>query len=452
MVALSRAPAPRVLVYLTLATIALLVGANLCAQHLTATVDESALGIASNAAPSLRHLSNARGRVGAITHAAHLTIEAGVPIDAQQVKGAEEELEGDLANYVALPHFPGEAELFEIVKRTIAALEASVARAIVTGASGDAEARLARATDVTDQFDLADNALENLIAFNAAEATRLQVDVASTHLRARRLSYVLDGLAATLAMLFLLLATNGARAREHAVEERERLMEARNVELDLFAGRVAHDLTNPLTAVALSLSLIQRYEPSHDQLGPALTRVQKNVERMSQTIDGFLRFAQAGAKADPSARADVAEVVSTAIDAARRAAELAHADLRVDLPGAAWVHCPPALLTSVVSNLVQNAVKYITGAPEGTRRIEVRVKNAVTGRVRVEVQDTGPGIPRGLERTVFEPFVRVGKNTQPGTGLGLATVKRIVEAYGGEVGVESGDENGSRFWFELPEA
>jgi len=72
--------------------------------------------------------------------------------------------------------------------------------------------------------------------------------------------------------------------------------------------------------------------------------------------------------------------------------------------------------------------------------------------VRVEVADTGPGLPPGSEQLVFEPFRRAGNSHLPGLGIGLATVKRIVEAYGGRLGVWSTPGRGSTFWFELPEA
>jgi len=65
------------------------------------------------------------------------------------------------------------------------------------------------------------------------------------------------------------------------------------------------------------------------------------------------------------------------------------------------------------------------------------------------VQDTGPGIPSEKKGALFEPYVR-GESNQPGIGLGLATVKRLTEAHGGRVGVESSPGAGSTFWFELP--
>ena len=92
-------------------------------------------------------------------------------------------------------------------------------------------------------------------------------------------------------------------------------------------------------------------------------------------------------------------------------------------------------------------MKYIGDRPE--RRVTVRVIERKEA-VRVEVADTGPGIPEELREEIFQPYVRGTASDQPGIGLGLATVKRIAETHGGSVGVETALGRGSVFWFELP--
>ena len=102
----------------------------------------------------------------------------------------------------------------------------------------------------------------------------------------------------------------------------------------------------------------------------------------------------------------------------------------------------------MLGNLVDNAAKYVTG---GTPPHRICVRGCIKGtRVRVEVHDNGPGVPPGSEELVFEPFRRLGNLREPGLGIGLATVKRIAEAYEGRVGVTSNHDRGSTFWFELP--
>ena len=105
-------------------------------------------------------------------------------------------------------------------------------------------------------------------------------------------------------------------------------------------------------------------------------------------------------------------------------------------------------VVQVVSNLVDNAMKY---APNGP--IHVRVSR-LGGRVRVEVEDSGPGVPSEEQARVWEKFFRgtevVRHNLQRGTGIGLALVKALVEAQGGQVGLEDAPSGGALFWFELP--
>jgi signal transduction histidine kinase len=72
--------------------------------------------------------------------------------------------------------------------------------------------------------------------------------------------------------------------------------------------------------------------------------------------------------------------------------------------------------------------------------------------VRIEVSDTGPGVPAELQARLFNPYVRAGSASIPGLGLGLATVRRLADAYGGEVGLDDNPGGGSRFWIELPRA
>jgi signal transduction histidine kinase len=111
------------------------------------------------------------------------------------------------------------------------------------------------------------------------------------------------------------------------------------------------------------------------------------------------------------------------------------------------VACAPGVLVSVVSNLVRNAIAHMGEAT--SRRVVLRCAPAER-RVRFEVEDTGPGLPAGFADLAFQPYVRGPSSGAPGIGLGLATVKRLVEAHGGAVGVRSVTGAGALFWFELP--
>src|SRR5205085_1152559 len=127
-------------------------------------------------------------------------------------------------------------------------------------------------------------------------------------------------------------------------------------------------------------------------------------------------------------------------------AEERNIEVRIDPFPLCSVRCSQGVLTSLVSNLVRNAIKYMGNSE--VRRISVQVTDS-GDRWRLSVQDTGPGVPLEKKSILFEPYVRA-ESKQPGIGLGLATVKRLAEAHGGHVGVEASPGSGSTFWFELP--
>ena len=125
-----------------------------------------------------------------------------------------------------------------------------------------------------------------------------------------------------------------------------------------------------------------------------------------------------------------------------------HAELRIEETPDVAVACSPGVLLSVLGNLLRNGLKYLGDAE--TREVLLRVRQR-RGRVLFEVEDTGPGIPPSLGMRIFEPYIRGPNTGAPGIGLGLATVKRLVESHGGTLGVRSGARGGALFWFELDE-
>jgi len=165
-------------------------------------------------------------------------------------------------------------------------------------------------------------------------------------------------------------------------------------------------------------------------------------------VDGLLEFARSGARPPALVETDVRTVLDDVAEGVRDDAEQRNIELRIEPFPPCSVKCSQGVLTSLVSNLVRNAIKYMGSAE--VRRIAVRVEDAGESW-RVSVEDTGPGIPQDKRSTLFEPYVRVDSN-QPGIGLGLATVKRLAEAHGGRVGVDPSPKTGCTFWFELPKA
>jgi signal transduction histidine kinase len=226
---------------------------------------------------------------------------------------------------------------------------------------------------------------------------------------------------------------------------RRKAADVRLADLEHFAGRMSHDVRSPLASVSLALDLVKR-SPENPRVPQAIDEALATLERVGRLVNGLLTFATAGVRPVDGAGASVGEVLADAVEGARPAALAKHVELRLaDMPSAN-VAASPGVLTSVVSNLLDNAIKYM-GACR-VRRVIVRAKQCGS-RMRIEVRDTGPGVPRELAKSIFEPHLRGPESDLPRIGLGLATVRRLCEAHGGAVGMLR-LAAGTLFWFELP--
>jgi signal transduction histidine kinase len=219
-------------------------------------------------------------------------------------------------------------------------------------------------------------------------------------------------------------------------------------ELNDFAGRVAHDLRNPLQAIGLSLAVIRR-RTTEERTIATCEKAQQSARRMSEFIQELLAFARSGARPAPGAVARVEQILKEAQQDVAPLAEAKGIDVRVAAATGLWARIAPGPLRAIVSNLADNAVKYMDGDRE-ERRVDLSAR-ATGDKVEIRVRDTGPGIPDEVLPHVFEPFYRA-TNRPGGFGLGLETVKRLVQAHGGRISVESHVGRGSVFTVTLPAA
>jgi signal transduction histidine kinase len=194
---------------------------------------------------------------------------------------------------------------------------------------------------------------------------------------------------------------------------------------------------------------VAKLHPGDPRALTALDGATKTLRRVSSLVDGLLVFAKSGARPAEGAQADVRHVLSDVVEATGRVAGERGIALELEEICPTTVACSPAVLTSMVSNLLDNAVKYM--GERSLKRVSLRARNE-GAMTRIEVRDTGPGVPRALWSTIFEPYVRAPGSTVPGLGLGLAAVRRLAEAHGGSVGIADNVPAGSVFWFELPNA
>ena len=213
-----------------------------------------------------------------------------------------------------------------------------------------------------------------------------------------------------------------------------------NERLGAFAGQVSHDLKNPLAAIRMSVELARDEADGDAALTRLLESAERGALRMDALISELLVFARGGG--DPElVDVDLAGQMSHVID-----------DLGgVTTPGQVRVGELPVVrgdevqLRTVLQNLVANAVKFSPGGSP----VEVSADRLPAGWW-IGVADRGPGIPEVDRERAFEPLVRLDRS-QPGSGIGLATCRRIVEAHGGRMGIVDHEGGGSVVWFELPD-
>jgi signal transduction histidine kinase len=213
------------------------------------------------------------------------------------------------------------------------------------------------------------------------------------------------------------------------------------------AATVSHELRNPLGAIRNTMALVHQVT-ADKQLGleRALERVDRNIERCTTIITALLDFAQKRevTRAPTAIDAWLGEVLASL----NIPAEIA---LECDLRAAAEVAIDRERFRPAIVNLVENAAQALKDPawdppPDHPRRLVVRSENAGP-HVRLSIADTGPGIPPEVLPRIFEPLFTT-KNF--GVGLGLPTVRQIVELHGGTIDVESLPGGGTTFTVWLP--
>lgn len=338
--------------------------------------------------------------------------------------------------YRELPALPAELHLRASLGGAIAALRQSEERLLAAPDEPAARDVINRELVPASRDVLATT--DAILSLNAQETATAAREIEAAHRRADDLSRVLMlGLIGTLVAVGAFAFVVVGRA--------ERTLCRRVDELDAFAGRVAHDLKGPLQPAVLAISVLrgERLTPRGED---TLQRLERSVARAAGLVDGLLAFARAAARPEPGARARVDVVALELEPALQHLAAEERAALDLDVAPRLEVATSATVVGSIVENLARNALLHL-GSSE-TRRVRV-VARARDRAVDLEVIDTGPGIPADLARRLFRPFER-GSERAGGSGLGLATVKRLVEAHGGVVSFTTQVGAGSTFRVRLP--
>jgi PAS domain S-box-containing protein len=236
---------------------------------------------------------------------------------------------------------------------------------------------------------------------------------------------------------------------EERVQSRTLELELRLRELEGFAGSVAHDLRAPLRSIhryAETLLLDRAAGGAGRETDESLRRILESAGKMDLLIEHLLAYGRVGDAALQIGVLDLGAAVAAALAAVQADFEDrgAAVDLLEPFPR---VLSDREFLSQIVTNLISNAVKFVP--PEVTPRVRIRAERRGPS-VRLWVEDNGIGIAPEHQERIFLPFERLHASDEyPGTGIGLAIVKRAAERVGGAVGLESQPGRGSRFWVDL---
>ena len=221
--------------------------------------------------------------------------------------------------------------------------------------------------------------------------------------------------------------------------------------MEAFSYTVAHDLRAPLRGMqGFAHALMDDYGEKLDHSAQDyLTRIMRSAERMDALIQDLLEYSRLSGSELTFRSVAVGDAVQNVID--RRADEIqrAGADVQVNLEHG-YVKAHAATLETALENLIANALKFSrSGVPP-----VIKVRAIKQGEfVQISVQDNGIGIAAEHHGRIFRVFERLhGEQSFPGTGIGLAIVKKAIERMGGRVGLASELGEGSLFWMELPKA
>ncbi|MBS2012385.1 MAG: HAMP domain-containing protein [Deltaproteobacteria bacterium] len=221
------------------------------------------------------------------------------------------------------------------------------------------------------------------------------------------------------------------------------------------AAGVAHEIGNPIAAIMGMHDLIEDGDLPDEDRADFLRRMRKETERINVVVRDLLDYARPenGPPSGGVAVADVGEIVSDALALVRPQKDWKSVETVVEIDDDLRVLISPQRLTQVILNLLLNAAAAMASMPtDKPRKIVVRAKKVtVSGanRGRIEVEDTGPGVPDAVRDRVFDPFVTT-KEVGQGTGLGLSVCRGIVEGASGKIAVDATYTGGARFVVELP--
>ncbi|MDQ3367779.1 MAG: ATP-binding protein [Myxococcota bacterium] len=235
---------------------------------------------------------------------------------------------------------------------------------------------------------------------------------------------------------------------EQRVSERTQQLQTALRDLETFNSMVSHDLRGPLAVIQMAVDMIEQQGDLPEQVPALLGRVRKAIDNTSELITDLLAFARVGHGSLQSVDVDATALCSDIVSEHRHAATERQVEVLVQ--PALRLHVDPTLFRAALSNLIGNAWKYTARA--SSPRIEIGAVRRSEGRA-LFIRDNGIGFHMKERDLLFRPFTRLGNATGfKGTGIGLATVERVVQRHGGSVHAEGAIGEGATFFLLLPDA
>jgi signal transduction histidine kinase/ActR/RegA family two-component response regulator len=241
------------------------------------------------------------------------------------------------------------------------------------------------------------------------------------------------------------------RETQAALREATAQAEQANMAKSDFLSRMSHELRTPLNVVLGFGQILEMRGNLDERDRNAVESILKAGRHLLELINEVLDLSriESGRMAISPEPVELADLASEALDLIRPLAEERSVRLTAELgPCESHVTADRQRLKQVLLNLLSNAVKYNRDGGQ----VAISCRQEAPGRLRLQVADTGPGIPAAMMDRLFEPFERLGAEERhvEGTGLGLALSRQLVHLMNGEIGAESHEGEGSTFWIELP--